>query len=162
MPTIPQNHIEDALKLQVDGKVHLFELMPLSGGTIYFKSDDPFTYLGNEYEGLPCAITGEEVSTDKMNMPRLQIGQENVDLLPFKGPIHDRLIDGATVVRHKVLLDDMINQRDVKETSYFRVKRIESYSRTGISLVLASFSAAQSQNLPFRQYIPPDFPWVDL
>jgi hypothetical protein len=28
--------------------------------------------------------------------------------------------------------------------------------------VLATWSGAVSQTVPFRQYVPPAFPWVDL
>lgn len=163
MPSLPQNHVEDSLKLQgADGRVHLYELSPLSGGTIYFKPDNPLTWQGHLYEGLPCAITGDEISTEKSPTPRMTIGQENLDLLPFKGLIHDGYLEGATLVRKIVLLDDLINDRNIKRTSYFRVKRVESYSRSSISIVLATFSGAVNQTLPFRQYLPPNFPWVDL
>jgi hypothetical protein len=163
MPTpLPLNHVEDALKLQADGKVHLFELSPLSGGTIYFKTDNDVTWRGNLYEGLPCALTGEEFSTEGTPTPRLTIGDENVDLLPFKGLIHDGHLDGATVVRKTVLVDDLINDRNIFQRTTFRVKRPEGYSRTKIPLVLATWSGAVSQTVPFRQYVPPAFPWVDL
>lgn len=162
MSTLPQSHIEDALKLQADGKVHLYELSPVTGGTIYFKQDNTLTWLGQEYEGLPCQITGEEISTEKMPTPRMTIGMEDLDLLPFKGLIHDGHLDGATLVRKIVLLDNLLNNRNIYERTTFRVKRPDSYSRTKISLVLATYSTANSQTIPFRQYIPPAFPWVDL
>lgn len=159
---IPPNHAADALKLTADAQIHLFELSPLTGGTIYFKPDNNVTWLGRTYEGLPCALTGEEADTEKTPMPKLTIGQNNVDLLPFKALINDGGLDGATVVRKIVLLDDLLNNRNIKRTSTFRVKRIPEYSRTKIQLILASFSAAQGQTVPFRQYVPPAFPWVDI
>lgn len=160
---VPSNHIADALKLQSDGKLHLFEVYPVNGGSIFIKSDNPVTWLGNDYEGVPCVVSGETKSNDGSTpTPRMVIGQEDMDLLPFKGLINDGWLDGATIIRKKVLLDDLLANRDIKEVTNFRVKRVESYSRTKISLVLASFSAALSQTVPFRQYVPPDFPWVDL
>lgn len=163
MPTaVPMNHVEDALKLTADGKVHLFELTPVTGGTIYFKSDNPVTWRSRLYEEVPCVVTGEEFSTDKSPTPRLVIGQENVDLLPFKGPIHDGHLDGATLVRKTLLLDDLINNRNIFQRTVWRVKRPDSYGRSKVSLVLASYSMAHNQTVPFRQYLPPAFPWVDL
>jgi phage-related protein len=163
MSAIPQGHIADALKLQADGKLHLFEVFPVSGGSIFCKADNPVTWLGLDYEGLPMQLSGEGKSNDGSTpTPRLQIGQEDMDLLPFKGLINDGWLDGATIVRKKVLLDDLLANRDIKETTTFRVKRVESYSRTKVTLLLATFSAAISQTVPFRQYTPPDFPWVDL
>jgi phage-related protein len=163
LPTpLPQTHVEDALKLKADGRIHLFELSPLSGGTIYFKDDNDVTWQGNTYEGLPCSLSGEEFRTEGTPTPKLTIGQDNLDLLPFKGLINDGKLDGATLVRKTLLLDDLINNRNIKQVTTFRVKRIDEYSRTKITVTLASFSQAQSQTLPFRQYVPPAFPWVDL
>lgn len=160
---IPVSHIEDAQKLIADAKISLFQLYPLSGGIIYFKNDNNTDWLGNTYEGLPCDLSGEKSSSDTSTpTPRMVIGQENADLLPFKGLVHDGFLDAARIVRHKVLLDDMINNRDIKETSVFRVKRIEGYSRSQISLVLSTYSGAINQTIPHRQYVPPAFPWVQI
>jgi phage-related protein len=160
--SLPQSHIEDALKLTADGKISLFELTPLSGGTIYFTQDADVTWRGQLYEGLPCQVSGEESSTEKSPTPRMTIGQENLDLLPFKGLINDGHLDGATLIRKKVLVEDMKADLNVYERTVWRIKRPDSYSRTKISLVLATYSTAHNQTLPFRQYIPPSFPWVDL
>jgi phage-related protein len=163
MSTLPQSHVEDALKLVSDGKVKLYQIFPLSGGTIYLKSDVDFTYLGITYEGIPVNITGEKSSADTSTpTPRMTIGQENLDLLPFKGLINDGYLDGAKIVRHKVLLSDMLNQVNAKQTDVFRVKRVEGYSRTKISLLLSTLSGATNQSYPFRQYTPPAFPWVEV
>lgn len=162
MSSLPQSHIDDALKLSADAKISLFELTPVTGGTIFFTSDSDVTWRGQLYEGIPCAVTGEEISTEKSPTPRMNIGQEDLDLLPFKGPIHDGFLDGATLIRKKLLLDDMLANLNVYEKTVWRIKRPDNYSRTKISLVLAQYSSAQGQTVPFRQYIPPEFPWVDL
>ena len=163
MPTtLPPSHIEEAMKLTADAEIDLYELSPLSGGTVYFKADNPVTWLGQEYEGLPCVLTGEEDSLDKTPMPRMTLGQEDVDLLPFKALVFDGHLDGAILVRKRVLLDNLLANANIKQTTTWRVKRIPEYSRSKITLILASFSAAQHQTVPFRQYLPPDFPWVDL
>lgn len=163
MSALPQSHIEDAHKLIADGKVSLWQILPVSGGTIYLKGDIDYEYLGVKYEGIPIQISGEKMSADTSTpTPRLVIGQENLDLLPFKGLIHDGYLEGARIVRHKVLLTDMINQVNSKQTDYFRVKRVENYTRTKITLLLSTASGASNQSYPYRQYTPPAFPWVDL
>lgn len=163
MSAFPQSHIIDAHKLRADGKVALWHILPVSGGSIYLKNDIDYTYLGIDYESVPITISGEKMSADASTpTPRLVIGQENLDLLPFKGLIHDGHLEGARIIRHEVLLDDMINQVNAKKTTYFRVKRVENYSRTKITLLLSSASGASNQSYPFRQYTPPAFPWVDL
>lgn len=163
MPTtLPTSHVQDALKLQADAKIHLFELTPTTGGTIFFTADSSVSWLARVYEGIPCVLTGEEFSTEKAPTPRLTIGQEDLDLLPFKGLVNDGYLDGATLVRKTVLLDDLLNNRNIYQRSNFRVKRPDSYSRTKISLLLATYSTAHNQTVPFRQYVPPAFPWVEL
>ena len=163
MSAFPQSHVEDAHKLIADGKVTLWQIMPVSGGTIYLKGDTDYTYLGVKYEGIPVQISGEKMSADTSTpTPRLTIGDENVDLLAFKGLIHDGYLEGARVVRHKVLLADLMANVNAKQTDYFRVKRVETYSRTKITMLLSTASGASNQSYPFRQYTPPAFPWVDL
>lgn len=158
----PHSHIEDALKLEADGIIDLYELTPLSGGTIYFKSDAEAIWRGVLYESLPCSMAGEEFKTEGTPTPKFTIGQEDVDLLAFKGLVNDGHLDGALLVRKRVLLDDLVNNRDIKHSTYFRVKRVESYTRSAIQLQMATFSTAHSQTVPFRQYVPPAFPWVEL
>ncbi|AGH48894.1 hypothetical protein G432_05835 [Sphingomonas sp. MM-1] len=94
MTAFPPSHVDGALKLRADGKIHLFELSPLGSGTIFFKSDNPVTWRGNTYESVPCALTGEEFKTEGTPTPKFTIGQEDVDLLAFKGLIDDALARG--------------------------------------------------------------------
>lgn len=162
MPAKPQSHIEDALKLQADGRLHLYEINPLGGGTVFIKSDDNFVWQGDLYTGIPCSLTGEKMSTEGTPTPKLVIGQKDLDLLPFKALINDGHLDGAQIIRRKVLLDDALADLNISETTYFRVKRIDNYNRTNITLTLASFSGAISQTIPFRSYTTPDFPFVSL
>lgn len=163
MPSIPASHVVDAQKLIADAEINLYQLFPVSGGTLYFKNDNTVTWRGNTYEGLPISLSGEKWSSDTSTpTPRLVIGQENLDLLAFKGLTNDGYLDGARIVRHRVLLDNIISNLDFKQTTYFRVKRVEEYSRTKITLVLSTFSGATNQSYPFRQYLPPAFPWVDI
>ena len=162
MTTLPPSHIAEAMKLTADAEIDLYELSPISGGTIYFKADNEMVWQGHTYEGLPCSLTGEDQSLEKTPTPRLMIGQEDVDLLPFKALIFDKHLDGAVLVRKRVLLSNLLANANVKQTSTWRIKRVQEYSRTKITLLLASFSAAQAQTVPFRQFLPPDFPWVDV
>jgi phage-related protein len=161
--SVPISHIDEAHKLIADGEVDLFDIYPLSGGTVYVKNDNDVLWQGNNYEGLPVLIDGEKWSADTSTpTPRMTIGQDNLDLLPFKGLINDGYLDGAKVVRYRVLLNNIINNINIKEITSYRVKRIESYSRTKIVMILTTFSGAANQTIPFRQYIPPAFPWVEI
>lgn len=160
---LPVSHITDALKLEgADGIIDLYELMPTSGGTVRFKSDNSMSWLGVTYEGLPMTFSGDEQDMEKTPEPQLRIGQEDADLLALKGLVFDGHLESATIIRKRVLLDDLLNNRDIKHVSYYRVKRVSEYSRTSINLTLSGYSSATKQTIPFRQYIPPAFPWVDV
>lgn len=159
---IPKEHIEDAQKLQADAEIDLFELTPAGGtGVIYFKSDNPVDWQGHTYEGLPLTFNGITKSADgSALMPKLTIGDGTVDLSPFKPLVYDGSLDGGIIKHHKVLLDNIVNNRPIKETMVYRIKRVPGYGRLSIELQLATASDALGFTLPFRQYYPPAFPAV--
>lgn len=160
---IPYSQIVDAHKLDTDGMVSLFRLSPPVGGTVDFKNGVEYTYQGLTYESLPCRLSGEKWSADAGTpTPRIMIGQPDLDLLPFKGLVHDGLLEGSTLIRYQVLLEDMLRDLNNKRTTYFKVKRVENYGRQQITLLLSTFSGASRQTYPFRQYTPPSFPWVKI
>jgi phage-related protein len=164
MAEIPAEHIQDSHKLVADGRVELFELTPSGGsGTIYFKADNTVTWRGHEYVGLPLTITGERKSADQgLTMPRLQVGSPDSNLSLFKPLVYDGYLDNAIVVKQTVLLDNLINNRLIREFMIYRVKRVERYSRTQILMQLATLSDSLGFNLPYRQYLPPAFPSVQM
>jgi phage-related protein len=162
MTTIPAEQIADSHKLTADGMVDLFELTPAGGsGTIRFKADNDVTWRSNLYTGVPLSLTGEKMSADSgLASPRLTIGQNNVDLSLFKPLIWDGSLDNAVVNRITILLDDMINNRLVRRLHTYRIKRVESYTRTNVVLQLATYSDSLGFQLPYRTYTQPSFPAV--
>lgn len=161
---VPFEHIVDAHKLTADGDIDLFELSPASGsGVLRFKADNDVNWRGNLYAGLPLQFATDGTSTDKgSDLPKMIIGQPNIDLSLFKPLIFDGGLDGATIVRYSLLLTNLINNASIYERKFYRVKRVEGYDRTSVTLQLASLSDSLAFSLPFRQYIPPDFPSVQL
>src|ERR1041384_884789 len=97
MSTLPATHIIDALRLDADGKIHLYELSPgIGSGTIYFKNDIDWTYMGREYKGIPSSITGESFTSQGVNPnPSMVIGQDNINLSAFKPLIWSGGLDNA-------------------------------------------------------------------
>lgn len=164
MTTIPKEHIVDSHLLQADGKVDLYELTPSGGtGTVYFKNDNPQTWRGRPYEGLPVGLSGEKRSADTgLSMPKMEIGNGAVNLSPFKPLLFDGYLDNAIIVRKTVLVDNLVNNRLIFESQTYRVKRVEGYSRTKISLQLATLSDSLGFSLPYRQYNSPGFPSVQM
>lgn len=162
MTDIPVEHTRDHQKLTADGLVHLFELTPLEGsGTIYFKGDNEAAWQGNTYEGLPISMTGfKKSASNEAMLPKLRIGDGTLDLSPFKPLIHDGELDGANVVHHEILLDNLTNNRNIAVTRYYRVKRIPTYNRYLIDLQLGTASDALGFTIPHRTFRPPAFPAV--
>jgi phage-related protein len=162
--SVPSSHIVDSLRLDADGKIHLYELNPSVGsGQIRFKADNDVTWLSHLFTGIPVMIDGETFSAQGTSpQPTMVIGNVDIDLSAFKPLIWSGGLDNARIVRYKVLLDDLVNNRDIKETNYFRVKRVDSYSTSQIKLILSVFSPTGPSTLPFRQYVPPQFPFVVL
>lgn len=162
--SIPKEHVQDAHKLTADAEIDLFQLTPLGGsGTIYFKHDNPETWQGDLYEGLPLTFTGIKKSADGAALaPKLQIGDGAVDLSPFKPLVHDGYLDGATLVHIKVLLENLRANRNIREQMIYRVRRVPSYSSLAIELQLGTSSDSLGFTMPHRQYHPPAHPAVYL
>lgn len=162
--TIPVEHIADSHKLTADGRVELFELTPSSTeGTIFFKSDNDYTYRSVPYHGIPVGLSGEKKSSDAgLTMPRMTIGQPDIDISIFKPLVYDGFLDNAIIVRRAVLLDDMLNHRAIWELTTYRVKRVEEYGRSKIQLQLATLSDSLGFSMPYRTFIPPAYPSVQM
>lgn len=160
----PVTHVNDALSLTADARLDFFILTPSIGtGTIYFRPDNDVTWRGNTYLGLPLSFTGEKDSAEGGgSSPRLQIGSPNIDLSIFKSHIRDGSLDNAVVVRKTALLTDVLADNNIYSSKTYRVETVENYSRSSISLLLARFSGARRTTIPFRQFLPPDFPFVSL
>lgn len=164
MSEIPQQHIDDSLKLVADGRVTLFEITPSDGeGVLRIKPDNDVSWLGQTYTGIPMKLTGEKKDSETGHSnPRLTIGQENIDLSLFKPLIADGSLDNAKIRKITVLRENLERNFDVKEIMDYRVKQVQSYSSVQITLLLATFSDSLGFQLPLMAYDSPDFQAVQM
>lgn len=164
MSEIPLEHVKDSHELVGDGRIELFELTPAGGGgVVRFKNENDAEWRGNAYTGLPVAMSGAKKSAEAgISMPKLIIGQPNIDISIFKPLINDGWLDNAIIVKYTVLLDNLINNRNIRETEVFRVKRVEQYSRSQVTMQLATLSDSLGFQMPYRTYLPPAFPAVAM
>jgi phage-related protein len=161
MSVFPSQQIEDAHKLQADAEIFLYELTPSVGGTMYFKSDNPVTWQGNLYEGLPLQFSGASRSTEiGTGRPTLTIGDTNLDLGPFKPLLFDGYAEGAAIIRRRVLLTAIEDNLDQSSDEHYKVRQTSDYGRTSITLELARAADSLEFSFPFHQYYAPDFPSV--
>jgi len=165
MPNRPVEHIRDSLVLTgADAEIDLYELTPSGGtGVVRFKSDNDQKWRGNTYTGMPLKLSGEKRTIDSgLSMPTMTIGDQSVDLSAFKPFVYDGNLDNAIIVRRHMLLDNVLNDRLIFEATTYRVKRVSEYGRSRITLVLATASDSLGFSLPYRQYLPPAFPSVQM
>lgn len=160
----PEQHIKDSVKLIADGIVELFELTPANTvGSINFKNDNPVTWRGKTYEGLPCSLSGERQTAEAgLAMPSMVIGETDIDISKFKTFLRAGYLDNATLVKITILVEDLLADNLVHRISTYRVKRVSEYSRSKIQLQLATLSDSTNASLPHRTYMPPAFPSVQL
>lgn len=163
MSNPPVEHVTDSLKLTADGVVELFELTSLAGGTVRFKNENTVTWRGNEYAGLPVSFTSMDLSAQgSPTKPRMTVGEVNRDFSLFKPLVADGLLEGATVVYTRILLTQLLANSLIRETRVFTVKKVTGYSRSQVSIELATASDGMRFTIPHRQILPPAFPAVLL
>ncbi len=154
---------ENAQLLSPDAEIVLYELTTRGGSTIYFKSGPEVEYLTNTYESIPVSLSSQ-ARTVEGDRPRstMTIGSDNHDLGILKSVLFSGEVDGATIQKHIIELEDLKNNVDNRDTQLYTVKQVESYSRSRISLVLGRFSPAANTTIPYRKYLRPHFPYVRL
>ena len=162
--TVPLEHLQEATKLTADAVVDLFELT-LSGtvSTVItrFKDGKTATWQGNLYENLACNITGvSRHSTEEKTRPTLTILNP---LGIFTATAFSGYLDGAKLIRRRVLRTHLENNINISEAQYWIVSRPSNIvSGQSCSLELRSAADGPDSFLPARRYMPPDFPFVKL
>ena len=160
---MPDINIETSQSLSPDAEVTLFRLITRGGTSIYFKSGPEVTYLGNTYESVPCALSAEKKSAEgNPERPTLSIGGDDSDLILLKPALFSGEVDGGTLEKYLVELDDLKEDNDVKIETRYRIKQVQDYNRYKINLVLARFTPSASTTIPYVKYLRPAYPYVDL
>lgn len=156
-------NIENSQKLTPDAEVVLFELTTTAGATVFFKAGPEMEYLGDLYESVPLGLSSEKRTIDGApERPTLSIGGDDVDLAALKPALFSGYVDGGTVTKHIVELEDVLTNTNQKITTVYRVKQVKDYSRFKIVLVLARFSPSSQTTIPYQKYTRPAFPYVKL
>ena len=160
---MPDTNIQTAQSLAPDGELTLFELTTRGGTSVFFKSGPALTYLGDVYESVPCGISSEKrVADGNPERPTLTIGGDDTDLLLLKPALFSGQVDGGTLQKHVVELQDALDNVNVKITTKYRIKQVQDYNRWKITLTLARFTPAASTTVPYVKYLRPAYPHVQL
>lgn len=154
---------ENAQLLSPDAEIILFELTTMNGATIFFKNGPSMSYLGDEYMGVPLSLGAEKRQVEsESERPTLTIGDNNVDLGILKSTLFSGEVDGASLYKYTVELEDVLNNVDNKISTHYSVIQVDSYGRTKISLILGRFSPSRQTTIPYRKYQRPAFPYVRM
>lgn len=156
-------NIENSQKLSPDAEVMLFELTTTTGATVFFKSGPEMEYLGDLYESVPVSLGSEKRTIDGTpERPTLTIGSDDIDLAGLKPALFSGFVDGGTLIKHTVELEDLLGNINQRITTVYRIKQVKDYNRYKISLVLARFSPSSQTTIPYQKYTRPAFPYVKL
>lgn len=160
---VDTTNIESSQELAPDAEIVLFELTTRTGTTVFFKAGPEVQYLGDLYESIPCSITSEKKSAEgNPERPTLSLGGDDIDLAALKPAVFSGFVDGGTVQKHIVELEDLIANNNIKITTKYRIKQVKDYNRFNISFILGRFTPAAATTIPFVKYTRPAYPHVKL
>lgn len=158
---VPTAHMEDAQKLDADAYIELFQIVLSDGiNKLYLKMDHDVTWQGNDYEGTGIKLDGvASHASEEVSRPNLTLfNPEGV----YSSLIDDGLLDGARVIRYRVLKDDVENDRPIYRVQQWKISRISGVKRGVITTELRDLVDGQTFMVPYRMFIPPEFPTVSI
>lgn len=156
----PIEHIEDALKLEGDNKVSLYEIRLKTTSLIYrFWNGPTRTWQGNEYDGLACQMEGDNRGGDTASRPTLTV--QNPQKI-FGAYAAEGYFDLAEVVRKRVLGAHFLGDVNLFEQRVWICARPSSVGNGVMQLELREPTDMPPWKTPRRTYSPPDFPFVTL
>jgi lambda family phage minor tail protein L len=156
----PQSQLDDAQKLESDGMVELYEIQLQPSGVLYLKNNNEVIYQGQTYEGTAIQIQGViQSANDEVARPKLTVANT---LGVFSSAVDRGELDKATVIRRRVLRDDLVNDRPYYIDNSWVVSRVLSLNKHAIVLELRGQMDGQFFLFPPRMFMPPEFPQVSL
>jgi lambda family phage minor tail protein L len=154
----PVEQIEDALKLTGDREVSLWEITLRDGSKAFLRNGPNCTWQGNDYEGLPIMMTGEEDTADDQNArPSLRVFNPKKIFGPWA---HEGRFELATVIRRRVLQTHLLNNSNIFKKRVWVIGQIQSCTSRSLDVQLRSPIDTPNLNTPTRVYAPPDFPTI--
>ncbi len=158
---VPKEHLEDALLLDADAYIDLFQIVLSDQATqIYLKMNSGVTWQGQDYEGTGCKIENVgSYADDQTARPQLTVfNPEGI----YSYLVDQGLLEGGKVVRYRVLKTHIDNDLPIYRRQQWRISRVASLRKGLIVLELRDMLDGQVFMTPARMFIPPDFPTVSL
>lgn len=157
----PTTHLVDALEMQGDALIDLFEIRLKTAPVVYrFWNGATRTWLGNTYEGLACKLEGENVTAEgQVARPSLTV--VNTDNI-FGTFASEGYFDLAEVTRKRVLQAHFIGNVSEWQQRIWICARPSLVTWQVMQLELRSPIDMPAWKTPARTYSPPEFPFVSI
>lgn len=156
--TVPEEHLEENLKLSADAYVDLFHIQLRDGSNLYLKVGDNVTWMGHDWQGIPINMTGVEVSgSEKISRPVLEVVNPDGVFSKF---VIDGIMDKAYIYRYRVLRRDIDADRPVYQMLMWLIWQCTSITKNYMKFELRNPMDGNNFYVPARQYLPPEFPTV--
>ncbi len=166
---LPIEHVRDSIQLESDAYVNLFEFQFYPSGSMFISPDNTVTWQGNTYDVWGMNLTGvSRNSDDETSRPKLSLANFTYDDdgEPVKGvfsAIHAaKALEGATLIRRRVLRYNVDNNLNIKEEMRWRISRIASETPNVLTLELRNTLDGPRFTIPARKFNPPEFSQVKL
>lgn len=157
--TLPVSHIEEALKLDADGIVHLYEVtLKKSGAKVRFTNNATVVWQGNTYSYWPCQ-QDKDVETSDSETPRPALTVYNPDgVLTSLASTGE--FDLALVVRKEVLQAHVTANTNLFKQRVWFIGRVSSANRSNVTFELRTAIDIPNFQIPPRSFTPPEFPFL--
>lgn len=162
---LPQSIIEEAMKLEAKGLVHLYKLdfRPPDGSVLsrFICPMNQVTWQGRTwFDDTPCAISESSLSAaGETSRPKFSIVNPNG---VFSRYVHQKYVDNAIINRYRVLTTDLAADYNSYILHSWRVSKVLSLAPNLVVCELRSALDGQSFKIPGRTFRPPLFPTVSI
>lgn len=157
--SLPQEHIDDAHKLQGDGKVYLYEIQTTEG-TLFLKANDTVTWQGTLWAGTAIQLDAVSQNSD---------GQKSRPTLTMANPggvysamAHRLAFDNCKVIERAVLRTHIDSDVNIFQQRQWAGRLITGLNRISLTMQLRESLDGPRFLLPARMYTPPNFPSVTV
>lgn len=160
----PSSHVQSAHDITADAIVDLFELTLVGTPTptvVRFRDGPKTVWQSKTYESMACKLMGHQLNADGgKSRPSLTV-MNPAGL--FNSFVFAGYLDGAQVVRRRVLRQHLETNVNLSDPNYWFVARVKDLiSGQGITMELRSLSDGPDLQVPARTFMPPAFPFVTL
>lgn len=159
MTVSPVSHLHEALKLEAEAVVYVYEVtLKKTGSTICFWNGETRTWQGKTYNNWPCQQSKDSQTSDSETpRPTLTVHNPSGVLTGLAG---DGEFDLALVIRKEILQSHFIANTNIFKQRVWFISRVVSSNRESTSFEMKSPIDYPGFQIPPRKFAPPEFPFL--